>query len=300
MGRRSPAIVAAYGLGLQGWDASYLFQNGDRGTFSDLIGRDQWDAVAPQILGLFPAIARQIHRGDVKESQVTAERNVNVPSLFQGKLSFDDVVKQGYDAKQLDSSKVPADSLAVARDVVAFTDKYEDTPVFHLDPYQKDGELVSSTGQLRWKPGNDPASGFFTINTDATKAVIGFAAGHECRFGDVTIRPKSRFCALYITAQQKNKTIGDSKKLLIVAVARARNTGMELNPEENRVLAKGHPPILMEPVKAEITLKNLGRAKLVFLDHDGRRTPHEIQIEGGPIEIDGARDKTPYYLLERP
>ena len=298
-GAEGPAIVAAYGLGLQGWDASYLFQNGDRGAFSDLIGRDQWDAVAPQILGLFPAIAREIHRSDVKESDVMAVRNVNVPSLFQGKLSFDDVVKQGYDAKQLDSSKVPAESLAVARDVVAFTDKYGDTPVFHLDPYQKDGELVSSTGQLRWKPGNDPASGVFTINTDATKAVVGFAAGQECRLGEVTIRPKSGFCALYITAREKDKTIANDRNVLIVAIARARNSGMRFNPEENRVIAKGNPPILLEPVKAEITLKRLGSAKLILLDHDGRRTSHEILIEGGRFDIDGARDKTPYYLLER-
>ena len=45
-----------------------------------------------------------------------------MPSLFEGRLSFDDRVAQGYDDKELDSSKVPARSLAVARSVVAFTD----------------------------------------------------------------------------------------------------------------------------------------------------------------------------------
>jgi glycosyl hydrolase family 42 (putative beta-galactosidase) len=298
-GAEGPAIVAAYGLGLQGWDASYLFQNGDRGTFSDLIGRDQWDAVAPQILGLFPAIARQIQRGDVKESQVLAVRNVHVPSLFQGKLSFDDTVKQGHDAKQLDSSKVPAESLAVARDVIAFTGKYVETPVFHLEPYRKDGALVSSTGQLRWKPGSDATSGFFTIDTDATKAVVGFASGQELRLGNVTLRPKSRFCALYVTAHSKTQTVANAEKLLIVAIARARNTGMTFNADENRVTAKGKSPILLEPVAAEITIENCQGAHVTLLDHDGRRTTRTLPVQNGHFTLDGSHDQTPYYLLER-
>ncbi len=80
-GVEGPAIIAAYGMGLQGWDVSYMFQNRDNGQFSPVIGRDQWDVTAPQVLGLFPAVARQVHRGDVKESELTATRYVHVPSL---------------------------------------------------------------------------------------------------------------------------------------------------------------------------------------------------------------------------
>ena len=103
-----PALIGAYGLGLQGWDVSYMFQNGDDGTFSRQIGSQQWDVTAPQILGVFPAVARQVLRGDVSESDVIAARNVHPASLFEGRLSFGDTVAQGYDDKELDSSKGPA------------------------------------------------------------------------------------------------------------------------------------------------------------------------------------------------
>jgi len=37
-GAEGPAIIGAYGLGLQGWDASFLFQNGDQAAFSKALG----------------------------------------------------------------------------------------------------------------------------------------------------------------------------------------------------------------------------------------------------------------------
>jgi hypothetical protein len=297
LGVEGPAILGAYGLGLQGWDVSFMFQNGDNGEFSPKIGRDQWDVTAPQVLGLFPAVARQIHRGDVQESSVVAVRNVHVPSLFEGKLSFDDKVVQGYDDKELDSSKVPARALAVARSVVAFTKDYIDTPVFDIKPYEKDGQLVSSTGQLRWKEGDGRSGGFFTMNTPGTKAVVGFAEGRKCELEGVTIESKSRFGAIYVTARERDKTLDNTREILIIALARARNTGMKFSPSGDKLFSAGKPPILMEPVKAQITLGKAGTPQVILLDHDGRITDKTIPWASGSCTIDGARDKTPYYLL---
>ena len=296
-GVEGPAIIGAYGLGLQGWDVSYLFQNRDNGGFNDRIGRDQWDVTAPQILGLFPAVARQVHRGDVQQSEVTAVRNVHVPSLFEGRLSFDDTVAQGYDDKELDSSKVSSRALAVARSVIAFTDAYADTPVFDLAPYQRDGQLVSSTGQLRWQERGAKSDGFFTMNTPGTTAVVGFAAGQRCELGSVTIEPESPFAAIYVTARDPKATIDSGRELLIVALARARNTGMKFSPSGDRMLARGEAPIVMEPVKARITLRRPGAPRVVLLDHDGRPTAGTLEPAGGTLTIDGARDRTPYYLV---
>ena len=81
--------------------------NRDTGGFLDRIGSNHREVTGAQILGLFPAVAAaQVHRGDVQQSEVTAVRNVHVLSLFEGRLSFDDTVAQGYDDKELDSSKV--------------------------------------------------------------------------------------------------------------------------------------------------------------------------------------------------
>ena len=297
LGLEGPAILSAYGMGLQGWDVSYIFQNRDDGSFSARIGRDTWDATAPHVLGLFPAIARHIHRGDVAESAVTAVRNVHVPSLFEGKLSFDDSVAQGYDDKELDSSKVSARSLAVARSVVAFTESYADTPAFNLKPFEKDGQLVSTTGQLRWQESDGKAGGFFTMDTPGTKAVVGFARGRKCDLGGVSIEPQTGFGAIYLTAREPDQTIETSRELLVVAIGRSRNTGMKFSPAGDKMLAPGAAPVLMEPVRAKIVLGRTGAATLIALDHDGRPTGKTVAVTNGILDIDTARENTPYYLV---
>ena len=78
---------------------------------------------APQVLGVFPAVARQVLRGDVKESKRCVPLRVHVPSLAQGKLGFVDRVVQQYDVKTFDTNKVPARALAVARCAVEFTER---------------------------------------------------------------------------------------------------------------------------------------------------------------------------------
>jgi hypothetical protein len=287
-------------MGLQGWDVSYMFQNRDNGGFSERIGRDQWDVTAPQVLGAFPAVARHIHRGDVQESEVVAARNVHLMSLFEGKLSFDDRVVQGYDNKELDSSKVPARALAVARSVVAFTEEYTDTPIFDLKPYQQDGQLVSATGQLRWQEAAGNSDGFFTMDTPGTKAVVGFASGRTCQLGSVTIEPQSKFGAIYVTAREPDKTIESSRELLIVALARTRNAGMKFSPDGKRLLAVGRPPVLMEPIQATIAIRKPGSPRVLVLDHDGRPTGKTLPVTGNAFQIDGQRDRSPYYLVEWP
>jgi hypothetical protein len=296
-GVEGPAIIGAYGLGLQGWDVSYLFQNRDNGGFNDRIGRDQWEVTAPQVWGVFPAVARHVHRGDVREADLTAVRNVHVPSLFEGRLSFEDRVAQGYDDKELDSSQVSARALAVARSVIAFTDEYAETPVFDLAPYERAGPLVSSTRQLRWHERKADAGGYFTMNTPGTAAVVGFAAGQRCEFDRVTIEPHSPFAAVYVTAREPAATLDSSRELLIVALARARNTGMKFSPAGDRMLDRGEAPIMIEPVKAKITLRRPGVPRVVLLDHDGRITDRSLAAEGGELRIDGVRDQTPYYLV---
>jgi hypothetical protein len=66
---------------------------------------------------------------------------------------------------------------------------------------------------------------------------------------------------------------------------------------EDRLLEKGSSPILMEPVKASLTLAGRKPPTVHLLDHSGRRTGKTLQVEGNRFEIDGARDKTCYYLV---
>lgn len=295
-GVEGPAVIGAYGMGLQGWDVSYMFQNRDAGTFSEKLERSGWDVTAPQVMGVFPAVARQVLRSDVKEAELLAPMNVHVPSLAEGKLGLEDKVEQQYDVKTFSSEQVPATSLAVARAAVEFTDEYRDTPVFDPNRYLKDGFYTSATGQLRWKPGESKLGGFFTMNTDATKAVVGFAEGQTCNLGSVAIKPECRYAAVYVTAKELDRDLTDSTQILIVAVARARNSGMKVFAE-NRIIEPGENPIVMEPVKAKILIRREGTPTVHVLDHNGRKTGKTLPIERGIVEIDGARDRTCYYLV---
>ena len=299
-GVEGPAIIGAYGLGLQGWDASYLFQNRDTGGFSDRIGREPYDVTAPQIMGVFPAVARQVLRGDVREATVVAPRYVHVPSLFEGRLGFQDEVKQTYDVKSFDTDRVPAAALAVARTVVAFTETNQPTPAFDLTPFRTpEGAYVSCNQQLRWYPGASRKDGHFTMDTPATKAVVGFAQDRVCELSEVTITPATRFAAIYVTAKATNATVATAKELLVVAIARARNTGMKVL-DDSHLLSPGTAPIVMEPVKARIALRRAGTPTVTLLDHDGSRTEKTLPVRAGAFEIDGARDRTCYYLVSYP
>ena len=294
-GVEGPAIIGAYGMGLNGWDVSYMFQNGDSGGFSDRMA-GTWNVTTPNVIGVFPAVARQVLRGDVTQSGLVATRYVHVPSMEKGKLGFTDKVTQQGDVKTFDSDEVPARTLAAARSVVEFTDEYRQTPTFALDEYLEGGAVISSTGQLRWQEGKDRLDGYFTIDTPATQAVVGFAKDRVCKLGDVTIAPKSRFGAIYVTARGRNEEIRTASALLVVAIARARNTGQKVF-DDSFLLVAGEPPVVMEPVEAQIHIPRAEKATVDVLDHDGCKTGRTLPVRNGAVEINGARDKTCYYLI---
>ena len=121
-----------------------------------------------------------------------------------------------------------------------------------------------------------------------------------CRTGDVLGRfGGDEFIALLPDTDAKG-TLETAKDLLIVTMARARNTGQKFSPDGAAMLTRGQGPVLMEPVKARLTLRRTGTPQVFALDHDGKMTASKIAVKNGVIEIDNARDKTPYYLVRYP
>ena len=302
-GVEGPAIIGAYGIGLQGWDVSFPFQNGDEGTFAKGIGFQEWDVVAPNFLGVFPAVSRQVLRGDVKESDVVHTRNVNIASLDEEKVGFDDKVIQQRDVKTFDSDVFPARALAAAKGVVRFTDSFQATQPFDLTPYEKDGVITASTGQLRWLTGKTPHDGHIEINTPGTQAVIGFANGVTAQLADATITPASRFGAIYLSAQSPDGTIARDRGVLITAISRARNADAVI-AEDSFLFNKGVRPgwpatgtAMMEPVLADIAFQRSGTPTVHILDHNGVKTGKTVPLDNGKLRIDTGRDQTPYYLV---
>lgn len=69
---------------------------------------------------------------------------------------------------------------------------------------------------------------------------------------------------------------------------------------DDALIYDGKPPVVMEPVKARIAIRKAGPPTVFLLDHNGRRTPKTLPVTDGASEIDGARDRTCYYLVEYP
>ena len=126
---------------------------------------------------------------------------------------------------------------------------------------------VSCDGQ----PGNRSLTGTSRSTQRPRKAVVGFAEGQTFRLGSVTIEPQSRYAAIYVTAREADADLETSNNVLVVAIARARNSGMKIF-NDDRILQRGTAPVVMEPVKARITLSRGAAATVHLLDHSGRKT----------------------------
>jgi hypothetical protein len=248
-------------------------------------------AIRPEMT---PTLARMIHRGDVKEGETISVRRLSLQELAEGKFGFSERVTSSGDIRSM-TGTVPPEALAAGRVLVEFTDKPEPSTFPDMAKYRKDSVIASSTGQLAW---DTSGKGFFTVNTDGTKAVVGFAEGKEIALGNVTIQLQCPYASIFLTAIEKDATLANAKSALISAVARNCNTGFTVLTLDNRVLENGKGPILLEPVKARITISGRPVAAVYVLDHDGRRTDRLVPLLNDSFILDGARDKAIYYEVQ--
>jgi hypothetical protein len=293
-----PAIMAAYGMGLQGWDASFEFQSAARAkTYNDRAGWQPWgvwEADVPTSLGQYPTLARMIYRGDVRESEIISTRRISPDDLKSGEFNFSDKVQQQGDIKSFGGS-APPESLAVGRCVVEFTDKPQPSTLPDLARFRDGTAIVSATKQLRW---DISSQGFFTIDTPGTKGVVGFSPGKPQQLGDVTINLQSPYASVILTAHDNSSTLANSKRALLSVVARNCNTGFKYFAVDGRILDNGQSPILLEPVQATITIGTRPVAAVHVLNHAGQRTGKTLEVTAGKFNVDGTRDRTMYYEVE--
>ncbi len=296
-----PAVIGAYGMGLQGWDLSTMFSQSQGASISESMHASKWDAKKPNVIAAFPAISRQVLRQDVKEADVIGAIRVSDKDLQNADFDFDmgqDVI---YDVKAYTMDKIPNEALAIGKVGVEFTgDKPGSIDQVDPEKHKKDGAFQSTTGQLAWYPGEEANDGFITINTPGTKALVGFLPkGKTIQLDNVTIQSNTPYAAIYVTALEKDASINRSRRILITAVARARNEGMQFNEKMTNILDFGKKnAVIMEPVSASIKVQKSGSPKLILLDHEGVPTDKTLPVSDGEFKIDGSKDKTMYYLLE--
>ena len=160
---------------------------------------------------------------------------------------------------------------------------------------QENQVVTANTGELSWNYGDRHIS----VSATKTQGVVGFAGGHAFDLPDVDIEVTTPFVSLLVTALD-NRSISESGKVLVTAVARERWTGSEIEGvgDDANLNALGGPPLMMEPVQASLTF---GAAfdSAEALDVHGRRTERALTPnDDGAYVIDG-RYATMYYLFER-
>jgi hypothetical protein len=223
------------------------------------------------------------------------------------------------------SGSVPNEALGAGRVTLDFVDQPVQPAVdmANLAKYwNKEQRLITaSNGQMRW---DYSGRGFITTDTPVAQAVIGFGGGREHRLSTATVRYDVPFANVYLAARKPGETLADAKEIVVLTLARTANRGDVLeetsmapfataekvekskNPEEARAFQMANPRLLIEPVKATITLARSGPCTVIALDHDGcapaQTKPIAVrQVAGGvQFDLDGAAAQAFTYLVTFP
>ncbi len=158
--------------------------------------------------------------------------------------------------------------------------------------------VVSDTGELR----RDTAAGLLTVDTPRTQLATGFLSKLDAvRLGRLTIRCATRFATIGLTSLD-GQPLERSGRMLLVAVANARNTGQVA--EAGRLESGGQAPVLAEPVTATVSLQADAPRRLRVLALDtltGQPTgPVPVSAEGESLTLAlPTEPRSIYYELTR-
>jgi hypothetical protein len=194
----------------------------------------------PAKFGLFYHAALMLRRGDVRESasateivvpQLTGEGPPAAPSTpaLQGTSEAHKIGIRLPGAPARGSRQVPMDAFLVARDAT---------------------EIRSDTGELY----RNLEKRYATVDTPRSKVVYGFLGGvGEIALNGLKVRAKTDFAVIALSSLT-DADIPQSDNLLLTAVGRADNTGVEYNADHTIQIKVGHGPILAQVVEADLEL----------------------------------------------
>ena len=290
-------LMAFYGLGLQGWDASFHFAGERPRIGSGWPDMRSYVTETPHYLGQFPALAFAVAKGHVREAPIAAARRLALDDVFGGIDALSqDFTGGGYDQKELKGNlATPREVLAVGRVTVKVADGQEPPAAVDWSKYwNKDRALVQSmTGQLSWHYGRRVVA----VHTDKTQGIIGFAGGGTYYLPGVNVKVTTPFVSLLFTPLD-DKPLIQSSHILITAMARDSQTGTRYNADGTKLLDPGRPPLLMEPVQAVLEFKGDPITSAKAVDIFGVPTETQVEHKANTLTIDG-RYATYYYEVKR-
>ena len=250
-------LIAFYGMGLQGWDASYHFAQ------SRLYPGDGWPNLSsyvtdtPHFIGQFPALFYAISHGHIQEAPAAAARRIKADDLYTGTDPLhQDFSGGGHDAKSLKGELVtPVEALAIGKVTVGFDSNGDGaagaaSAVDFSKYWDKENKIVrSSTGELTWDYGKQVV----TLHAPRTQAILGRAGGQSFDLPGAHVKVETPFVSMILTPLD-DKPLAESNHILITAMARDTQTNAKYSDDGKQLLAIGGPPLLMEPVQATVRL----------------------------------------------
>lgn len=157
-------------------------------------------------------------------------------------------------------------------------------------------QAVSDTGEITW----DAARQRLTVNAPAVRLLMGQVGGQTISAGDVRFTIASlggnEHAHLGLIALDR-QPLGESRKLLLVALGRAENQNMGWNASRTSVGNRwGSGPAVVQGVRGTVTLPR-GGWQVDALDPTG--APRQrLASDTQTVNLDPA-DKTVWYLLQR-
>jgi hypothetical protein len=301
-GCEMPLLLAAY-ASLQDWDAVYGYTFLHRWTERELSGDvvtgyfDLANEVSKMVQ--MPAASLLFQKHFVRP----AEKLVRVS--YDEPRTYDSLKEKRWDriGFHLDGDLSPLLPL-VHRFRVERFDAPHTTRVADLDFTPPEGRIASDTGELVWDA-RAKGAGRLTIDAPRVQAAVGWIGGKTVATADAEFRLKTSFCAVSLIALD-SQPLAMSTKILLVAAARCANTGMQWNEGRTSINDRwGGPPLLVEAVEGEISLRrnaNAPELKLRRLDGCGRPQTGSAsalarQQDRQLISL-GRSDVTVWYVLE--
>ena len=136
------------------------------------------------------------------------------------------------------------------------------------------------------------------VRSPRTQGIIGKAAGSTVSLPAVDVTLTTPVVSLLFSALD-NVPLQESKRILITALARDKQTGTTYSEDGTKLTSLGTPPLLLEPVQAKLHFKGNAPKAIHPLDPNG--VPMKTMVKpaaDGSFQIDGTY-RAYYYEVVR-
>jgi hypothetical protein len=288
-------ILAFYGMGLQGWDASFHFIQSGAGLGEGWPNMSSYTSDTPHYFGQWPALALAIHRGDIREGKGATTRRASIASLFTGRQAWSQDYYNGQELIKA-TGGTPMQKFAGDRITIELTkgdSAGAQGPIGNPQPLDSK-KIRTNDGEMTWEYSREQ----ILIRTPRTQGIIGKAAGAMVSLPAVDVTLTTPFVSLLFSALD-NLPLQESKRILITALARDKQTGATYSEDGAKLTSVGTPPLLLEPVQAKLHFK--GKAPVTVRPLDAYGVPRKEALwpaADGSFQIDGTH-RAYYYEVIR-